>query len=226
MNQAQGKSAFFLRDFAQADQPGGVRRNDVVPVIAHARVDLARMRLAHGGAKHSQVFAGQESNPTADPVSRIKRANHAGAGSNAVLIQCRGFVTSGEIQLLVRKVNPLGPAGGSGGFKNQFGLAAQKFLRGQRPQVLGGGEDVAQILGAADAFRVNTMFAQFAREELLVLRGVTHDLDKRIRLNPPNHRGGNVFAPTHQRRHGIADQRAFKEFAGLTEHHLSVRQCR
>jgi hypothetical protein len=60
--------------------------------------------------------------------------------------------------------------------------------------------------------------AQFAREKLLVLGAVTHDLHKRIGPNSLNHRGGNVFAPTDQGRHGIANHGAFKEFAGITKH--------
>ena len=126
---------------------------------------------------------------------RIKRANHARAGPNAVLIQGRGFVTSGEIQFLVGKVNALGPARGPGGFKNQFGLAAQKFLGRQRSQVLRGRKDLAQILGAAHALRVNAVLAQFAREELLVLRGVTHNLDKRIRTYPSRITEGGMCLP-------------------------------
>ena len=137
------------------------------------------MGLADGRAEHSQALAGEKSDPTADPIPRIKRANHARAGPHAVLIQAPRLRIERQSPAPRRKNRRAWDRRRSRWFQTPVRARGREILPPAASRKSSGVVKMSpKILRAADALRINAVFAQFAREELLMFRGVTHNLDE------------------------------------------------
>src|SRR5690348_248600 len=142
-DQLYGKASLLFSNFAEAYQPRGVRYDHVVAIVRQAVINLRWLRLADRGAENAQMPAGQIGHPTADPVSGVKRANHAVAGAHAIFIKRRCLIARRKIDLVISKVNSLGPAGSPRGFEHGLRLPAKEILRRQVADVLRSSEDIS-----------------------------------------------------------------------------------
>jgi len=219
-NQLDRSSAFPFGNLRQADKPSGVGDDDVVPIKSQARVEVVRRRLTHGRAEHLHALAAQKSNPTAQPVPRIERADYPVARTHAILPQGRRLVAPGELQFVIREVDALGHSRGARGLKNGLRPLAEKIVRREFQQVVGLCKEVAEILRSPHTCRINAMLLELPRQEFLVLSRVAECRAKRIRLQVTDQRTRRSLAPTHQAGNRLADHNALEKISKTIQHYL------
>src|SRR5208337_2325983 len=161
-NQLEREDAFLFGNLAQAHQPCWIGNNDVVLVERHSGIEFPWVRLADRRAENSHALASEERDPATDPIRGVESADYPVARPHPVFPHRRSLVTGRELQLVVSEINALGASGGAGCFKHQLRFPADEIFRRQIAQVLGGGEDAAQIFRAADPARLDTVFPQLA----------------------------------------------------------------
>src|SRR5262245_11931782 len=134
-------------------------------MLAETPVDLGRRNLAREGAEGAELGDGTGEPGASVPVVVIRGAEDAIARADPDVIETDRHEAGRRLHFLVRVVDGLAASRRPAGLVEHLGRLAEKLLRRMIDEILGAGEEVAQLRRMRDLRRVDAVLAEEAPVE-------------------------------------------------------------